>query len=53
MAAFIALVNQKKKTKKAGFIHPLLYANPAFCRDITQGDNITTSTHRGYNACAG
>jgi kumamolisin len=52
MAAFIALVNQTK-TRKAGFIHPVLYARPALCRDITQGDNITTSTHEGYKAGAG
>jgi kumamolisin len=52
MAAFIARVNQKK-AKKAGFIHPALYAKPALCRDITQGNNITTSTHKGYKAGAG
>ena len=52
MAALIARVNQIKG-KSAGFIHPTLYANPKLCRDITQGDNITTSTHKGYKAGPG
>jgi kumamolisin len=52
MAALIARVNQLKG-KPAGFIHPALYANPKHCRDITQGDNITTSTHKGYKAGPG
>ena len=42
MAALIARVNQVKG-KTAGFIHPALYANPKDCRDITQGDNVTTA----------
>ncbi len=52
MAALIARVNQAKG-KPVGFIHPALYANPKLCRDITQGDNITTSTHKGYKAGPG
>jgi kumamolisin len=52
MAALIARVNQSKG-KTAGFIHPALYANPKNCRDITQGDNITTSTNEGYRAGPG
>jgi kumamolisin len=52
MAALIARVNQVKG-KPAGFIHPTLYANPKLCRDITQGDNITTSTNKGYKAGPG
>ena len=46
-AALIALINQKKGTN-AGFINPMLYANPTLCRDITQGDNVTTYTGKGY-----
>ncbi|HMK39853.1 MAG TPA: S53 family peptidase [Bacteroidota bacterium] len=52
MAALIARVNQVKG-KPVGFIHPTLYANPKLCRDITQGDNITTSTNKGYKAGPG
>jgi len=52
MAALIARVNQGKG-KPAGFINPTLYADPSLCRDITQGNNITTSTHKGYNAGPG
>ena len=52
MAGLIARVNQVKG-KPVGFIHPALYANPKLCRDITQGDNITTSTHKGYKAGPG
>jgi kumamolisin len=52
MAALIARLNQVKG-KSAGFIHPALYTNPKFCRDITQGDNITTSTNVGYRAGVG
>lgn len=52
MAAFIALVNQKKP-QPVGFIHPQLYTSKNLCRDITQGDNITTSTNQGYKAGAG
>jgi len=52
MAALIARVNQAQG-KPAGFINPTLYADPALCRDITQGDNITTSTRKGYRAGPG
>jgi len=52
MAALIALINQDKQ-QTAGFIHPQLYANPNLCRDITQGDNITTTTNLGYKAGTG
>ena len=52
MAALIARVNQVKG-KPVGFIHPAIYANPKLCRDITQGDNITTSTNKGYRAGPG
>lgn len=52
MAAFIALVNEKKP-QPVGFIHPQLYTNSSLCRDIIQGDNITTSTNLGYEAGPG
>jgi kumamolisin len=52
MAGLIARVNQSK-AKSVGFINPTLYANAKLCRDITQGDNITTSTNEGYRAGPG
>lgn len=53
MAGLIALLNQKNKNR-AGFVHPRLYATPQkFCRDITEGNNITTSTGLGYTATKG
>ncbi len=52
MAGLIALVNEKNKSS-AGFINPKLYTSPNLCRDITQGDNITTKTKKGYKAGAG
>jgi len=52
MAGLIALVNEKNG-KPAGFINPQIYANKNSCRDITNGDNITTSTKKGYKAGKG
>ena len=52
MAALIALINQKKPNP-VGFIHPQLYANTKLCRDIIQGDNITTSGKKGFKAGPG
>lgn len=52
MAGLIALVNEKNKSS-AGFINPKLYASPNLCRDITKGDNITTTTKKGYKASKG
>ncbi|HTB53335.1 MAG TPA: S53 family peptidase [Ferruginibacter sp.] len=53
MAGLIALLNQKNKNR-AGFVNPRLYATPQkFCRDITEGNNITTSTKLGYAAAKG
>jgi subtilase family serine protease len=52
MAGLVALVNQKNNAS-VGFINPRLYANPDLCRDITEGDNVTTSTHKGYKARKG
>lgn len=52
MAGFIALINEQQK-KSAGFINPLIYSTRGVCRDITQGNNITTSTNKGYKAGKG
>jgi kumamolisin len=52
MAGLIARINQQKG-KWAGFINPVLYGDPSLCRDITQGDNKTTSAGTGYSAGAG
>ncbi len=52
MAGLMALVNEKNGSS-AGFINPKLYTSPNLCRDITQGDNITTTTKQGYTAGAG
>ncbi len=52
MAGFIALVNQQSG-KPAGYINPVIYANPGLCRDIVSGDNITTTTNLGYQAGPG
>jgi len=53
MAGLIALLNQKNKNR-AGFVNPRLYATPQkYCRDITEGNNITTSTKLGYQAAKG
>jgi kumamolisin len=53
MAGLVALINEQKKTK-VGFINPVIYANPAqHCRDITVGNNDTTSHKLGFQAKAG
>jgi kumamolisin len=58
IAALIALINQKSKTK-AGFIHPAIYAaDPSVFKDITAGNNITAKTGGytagpGWDACTG
>jgi kumamolisin len=53
MAGLIALLNQKNKNR-AGFVNTRLYATPQkYCRDIIEGDNITTSTKLGYKAAKG
>ncbi|WP_158799821.1 S8 family serine peptidase [Pedobacter sp. L105] len=49
MAGLIALLNEKNK-KPAGYIHSQIYADPSGCRDITAGDNKTTSGGTGYIA---
>ncbi|WP_259071533.1 S53 family peptidase [Mucilaginibacter sp. X4EP1] len=52
MAGLMALLNQQNGNN-AGYINPTLYAAPGLCRDIVSGDNITTTTHLGYNAGPG
>ncbi len=52
MAGLIALVNQQSG-KPAGYINPVIYADPGLCRDIVSGDNITTTTNLGYPAGPG
>jgi kumamolisin len=58
MAALIALANQKLK-RKAGFIHPKIYAaKNSVLKDITVGNNITAknggyTAGPGWDACTG
>ena len=53
MAGLITLINEKKGSR-AGFIHPILYKNAAsLCRDIVNGNNITTTSGKGYKATKG
>lgn len=52
MAGLVARINEQNKSN-VGFINPKLYATPNLCRDITQGDNITTTTQQGYKAGVG
>ncbi len=52
MAGLSARVNQSTR-KNAGFVNHILYSHPSLCRDITQGNNITTSTNEGYSARKG
>jgi kumamolisin len=52
MAGLIALLNQQNK-KPFGFIHPQIYSTPNLCRDITSGNNKTTSAGTGYTAGPG
>jgi len=58
MAGLLARINELLG-KSAGFINPVLYANPSVCRDITQGNNETVSgvdlyaAGPGWDACTG
>ena len=52
IAGLIALVNQNKP-QPVGFINPYLYTTQNLCRDITEGDNITTTNNKGYKAGEG
>lgn len=51
-AGLIARINQQNG-KTAGFINPILYANPSVCRDITVGNNRTATGNKGYDARPG
>lgn len=53
MAGLVARLNQQKKGKPLGFIHPKLYHGGFRFRDITVGDNITTPNQKGYKAGVG
>jgi kumamolisin len=52
MAGLIARINEQQG-KPAGFINPTLYSTTGLCRDITSGDNKTTSAGTGYTAGPG
>lgn len=52
MAGLIALVNQQRP-KHAGFINPVIYADPSACRDIVSGDNKTAAGNLGFAAGPG
>ena len=51
-AGLIALLNQKLG-KRAGFINPILYANPSALRDVTIGTNRVGAQEVGYAAGPG
>jgi kumamolisin len=59
MAGLLARINEQLG-KSAGFIHPVLYAHPTVCRDITQGNNDTLKSGAsewaagpGWDPCSG
>ncbi|HEY5462764.1 MAG TPA: S53 family peptidase [Hanamia sp.] len=52
MAGLIALFTEQYK-KSSGFIQPQLYSVQGLCRDITEGNNKTTSSDTGYTAGPG
>ena len=52
MAGLLALFNEQYK-KPSGFINPQLYSTAGLCRDITEGNNNTTSAGTGYSAGVG
>lgn len=51
-AALLARINGANK-KPAGFINPLLYANPKAFRDIVTGNNGAFAAGPGWDACTG
>jgi len=51
-SALIARIDQAA-SKKAGYLNPLLYHQPAALRDITQGDNGGYDAAAGWDACTG
>lgn len=55
-AGLFALVNEGLRAAKkgrAGFVHPVLYANPEVFRDITQGNNGAFTAGPGWDAATG
>ncbi len=61
-AGLIALINQRRSASgkaAVGFLHPVLYANPAVFRDITDGNNDIDgslkkyASGQGWDACTG
>lgn len=51
-AGLIALVNQQRGSN-AGFVNPMLYANPSAFHDITSGNNGAFKAGPGWDACTG
>lgn len=51
-AALIARLNAASG-KPAGFINPVLYANPTALRDVTTGNNGDFEATAGWDACTG
>jgi kumamolisin len=51
-AGLIALANALNG-RAAGYVNPLLYANPSALRDITQGNNGAFEASTGWDACTG
>ena len=51
-AALIARLNAAGG-KPAGFVNPVLYANPAVLRDVTSGNNGDFEAAAGWDACTG
>lgn len=52
MSGLIALFNEKYK-KKTGYLHPQIYTTKGLYRDITEGNNKTTTGNKGYSAGPG
>jgi kumamolisin len=51
-AGLIARINATR-VRRAGFLNPHLYANPAALRAITQGNNGSFAAATGWDACTG
>jgi kumamolisin len=51
-AGLVALANALNG-RAAGYLNPLLYANPTALRDITQGNNGAFEASVGWDACTG
>ena len=51
-AGLIAVANAQNK-RSAGFLNPILYADPSAFRDITSGNNGAYKAASGWDACTG